>query len=59
MGMAIDARADSDSLGHHGQVNGYGSKFTGLVLMPIIAMAGYALIGLTAVLRPEKFQGRR
>jgi uncharacterized membrane protein len=40
-----------------GQVNGYGSKFTGLVLMPIIATAGYALIGLTAVLRPEKFQG--
>ncbi|MGA6972269.1 MAG: DUF1648 domain-containing protein [Candidatus Binatus sp.] len=40
-----------------GQVNGYGSKFTGLVLMPIMATAGYALIGLTAVLRPEKFQG--
>jgi uncharacterized membrane protein len=40
-----------------GQVNGYGSKFTGLVLMPIVATAGYALIGLTAVLRPEKFAG--
>jgi uncharacterized membrane protein len=41
-----------------GQINGYGSKFTGLLLMPIVALAGYALIGLTAVIRPEKFDGR-
>ena len=40
-----------------GQVNGYGSKFTGLLLMPIVALAGYALIALTAVIRPEQFEG--
>jgi uncharacterized membrane protein len=37
-----------------GQIDGYGSKFS-LLLMPIIATAGYALIGLTAAIRPEKF----
>ena len=37
-----------------GQIDGYGSKFW-LLLMPIIATAGYALIGLSAVIRPEKF----
>lgn len=40
-----------------GQINGYGSKFTGLLLMPIVALAGYALIALTAVIRPEQFEG--
>jgi uncharacterized membrane protein len=38
-----------------GQIDGYGSKFTGLLLLPIVALAGYALIGLTPVLRREKF----
>ena len=38
-----------------GQIDGYGSKFTGLLLLPIVALAGYALIGRTAVLRREKF----
>jgi uncharacterized membrane protein len=37
-----------------GQIDGYGSKFW-LLLMPIIATVGYALIGRTAVIRPEKF----
>ncbi len=37
-----------------GHINGYGSKFS-LLFMPIVATAGYALIGLTAVIRPEKF----
>ncbi len=41
-----------------GQVDGYGSKFVGLLLMPIIASAGYLLIGLVAVLKPEKFAGQ-
>jgi len=40
-----------------GQINGYGSKFSGLLLVPIIALASYSLIGLTAVMRPEKFDG--
>jgi uncharacterized membrane protein len=40
-----------------GQINGYGSKFTGLLLMPIVVLAGYALIALTAVIRPEQFEG--
>ena len=40
-----------------GQINGYGSKFTRLLLMPIVALAGYALIALTAVIRPEQFEG--
>jgi uncharacterized membrane protein len=41
-----------------GQVNGYGAKFVGLLLMPIIALAAYLFIGLVAVMRPEKFAGR-
>jgi uncharacterized membrane protein len=41
-----------------GQIDGYGSKFVGLLGMPIVALAGYALIGLTAVFRPEQFEGR-
>jgi uncharacterized membrane protein len=41
-----------------GQVDAYGSKFTGLLLLPLIALAGYTLIGLTAVFSPAQFQGR-
>ena len=41
-----------------GNIDGYGSKFSGLWLMPIVALAGYALIGLMAVIRPEQFDGR-
>jgi len=41
-----------------GQINGYGSKATGLLLMPIVGLAGYALIGMTAILRPGQFDGR-
>jgi immunity protein, SdpI family len=41
-----------------GQVNGYGSKFTALMLMPIVGLAGYVVIGLTAIIRPEQFEGR-
>ena len=41
-----------------GQVDAYGSKFTGLLLLPLIALAGYILIGLTAVFSPAQFQGR-
>jgi uncharacterized membrane protein len=40
-----------------GQVNGYGSKFAGLFMLPIVGLAGYALIGLTAIVRPEQFDG--
>jgi uncharacterized membrane protein len=41
-----------------GQIDAYGSKFTGLFLMPIIAAAGYSLIGLAAALKPDQFGGR-
>src|SRR5258708_33392444 len=41
-----------------GQVDAYGSKFTGLLLLPLIALAGYTLIGLTAVFSPAQFEGR-
>jgi immunity protein, SdpI family len=41
-----------------GQIDGYGPKFVGLLLMPIIALAGYVFIGVVAVLQPEKFAGR-
>ena len=41
-----------------GQVNGYGSKETGLLLMPAIALGGYALLGFLPALRPEQFDGR-
>jgi len=40
-----------------GQIDAYGSKFTGLLLLPIIALAGYALIEVTTVLSPAQFQG--
>jgi len=35
-----------------GQVNGYGPKAIGLLLMPSVALVGYALIGLSAAIRP-------
>ena len=41
-----------------GQIDAYGSKFTGLLLLPIVSIAGYLIIGLTAVLSPEQFRGR-
>jgi uncharacterized membrane protein len=41
-----------------GQVNGYGPKAIGLLLMPSVALAGYALIGLSAAIRPEQFDLR-
>jgi uncharacterized membrane protein len=41
-----------------GQINGYGSKFVGLFLLPLIALAGYALIGLAPTIKPERFDGR-
>jgi uncharacterized membrane protein len=41
-----------------GQVDAYGSKFTALLLLPIVALAGYTLIGLTAVFSAAQFQGR-
>jgi uncharacterized membrane protein len=41
-----------------GRVNGYGSKFTGLFLMPIVGLGGYALIGFSAAIRPDQFEGR-
>jgi uncharacterized membrane protein len=41
-----------------GQVDAYGSKFTGLLLLPIVALVGYTLIGLTAVFSPAQFEGR-
>jgi hypothetical protein len=41
-----------------GQPDAYGSKFLGLWMLPTVALAGYALIGLTAVIRPGQFDGR-
>ncbi len=41
-----------------GQINGYGSKLVGLFLLPSIALAGYALIGLAPAIKPEQFNGR-
>jgi uncharacterized membrane protein len=41
-----------------GQIDAYGSKFTGLLLLPTIALAGYTMIGLTAVFSRAQFQGR-
>ena len=41
-----------------GQIDGYGSKFTGLLLPPLIALAGYALIGLGPSIKPERFDAR-
>jgi uncharacterized membrane protein len=39
----------------HGQIDGYGSKVVGLFLLPLIALAGYALIGLGPTIKPERF----
>lgn len=41
-----------------GRIDGYGSKFVGMLLMPIVALAGYAVIGLGPILKPEQFDGR-
>ena len=41
-----------------GQINGYGSKVVGLFLIPLIALAGYALIGLGPTTKPEQFDER-
>lgn len=41
-----------------GQIDAYGSKFTGLLLLPIAGLAGYVLIGLIALVSPAQFQGR-
>jgi len=38
-----------------GQVDGYGSKSVGLLLMPIVALAGYALIGVASLIRRQQF----
>jgi uncharacterized membrane protein len=40
-----------------GQIDGYGSKFVGLLLVPIVALVGYVLIGLLAIFRREQFKG--
>ncbi len=40
-----------------GQIDGYGSKLVGLFLLPMMAFAGYAFIGVVADIRPEKFEG--
>ena len=37
-----------------GQVNGYGSKVVGLFLLPVIAVAGYALIGWAPRFNPAR-----
>jgi uncharacterized membrane protein len=41
-----------------GQINGYGSKAIGLFLLPLVALAGYTLIGLGPTIKPERFDGR-
>jgi uncharacterized membrane protein len=41
-----------------GQIDGYGLKSTGLLLMPLVAFAGYAVIGLGQIFKPEQFDGR-
>lgn len=41
-----------------GQINGYGPKLLGLFILPLFALAGYALIGLAPTLKPEQFSGR-
>jgi immunity protein, SdpI family len=41
-----------------GQINGYGPKVVGLFILPLLALAGYALIGLAPTLKPEQFNGR-
>jgi Protein of unknown function (DUF1648) len=41
-----------------GQITNHGSKVRVLLLMPLVALAGYALLWLIGVLRPEQFEGR-
>jgi uncharacterized membrane protein len=41
-----------------GQIDGYGSKVVGLFLLPLIALAGYVLIGLGPIIKPERFNER-
>jgi hypothetical protein len=41
-----------------GAINGYGSKFVGLILMPMIAFSGYAFLGVLPMIRPEQFDAR-
>ncbi len=41
-----------------GQVNGYAPKSLGLLLMPTIATALYAIVRLAAVIRREQLDGR-
>lgn len=38
-----------------GQIDGYGGKAVGLLLMPLVALAGYALIGLVSLIRRQQF----
>lgn len=38
-----------------GQIDGYGSKVVGLFWLPLLALAGYALIGLAPTIKPERF----
>ena len=57
--VAVGARAGADPLGYFGARSMLtGSKFTGLLLLPIVSIAGYLIIGLTAVFSPEQFRGR-
>jgi hypothetical protein len=41
-----------------GQIDGYGPKVVGLFVLPIAALAGYALIGLGPQIKPAQFGGR-
>jgi uncharacterized membrane protein len=41
-----------------GQIDGYGPKLGSLFLLPVVGLAGYVLIGLTAVIRREQFTER-
>ena len=41
-----------------GRINGYGSKFVVLMLMPLVALSAYAFLGLVAAMRSEQFVGR-
>jgi uncharacterized membrane protein len=42
----------------HGQIDGYGSKFAGLLLMPLVALGGYLLIGLGPKIKPDQIDAR-
>jgi uncharacterized membrane protein len=39
-----------------GQVDGYGSRSVGLLLMPIVTLGGHALIGLASLIRRRQFE---